>query len=114
MREARSLPCFQLSTLSAGRTALTVLLALTLGVLGGCAGTRGQTEPRTPGNFIDDEAIETLAIREIRKSDPGLKRAHLSAVSFNGILLLLGQSAETTGTGCRNQNSQSTHYSQRN
>jgi len=80
MREAKRLPVL-----------LIALLVLTLGMLSGCAATRNQTEPRTPGNFIDDEAIETLVIREIRKSDPGLKGAHLSAVSFNGILLLLGQ-----------------------
>ncbi len=80
MRETRSLPVLVMA-----------LLVLPLGMLSGCAATKGQTQPRTPGNFIDDEAIETLVIREIRKSDPGLKGAHLSAVSFNGILLLLGQ-----------------------
>jgi len=80
MRETLSLP-----------NVVIAILAMALAALGGCANTKGQTESRTPGNFIDDEAIETLAIREIRKSDPGLKRAHLSAVSYNGILLLLGQ-----------------------
>ena len=67
------------------------MLALPMTLISGCANTKGQTESRTPGNFIDDEAIETLVIRQIRKSDPGLKKAHLSAVSYNGIVLLLGQ-----------------------
>ena len=80
MREALSLPRL-----------LAALLALSLGMVSGCANTKGQTEARTPGNFIDDEAIETLVVRQIRKSDEGLKNAHLSAVSYNGILLLLGQ-----------------------
>jgi len=80
MRETISLPFL-----------LVAMLALPLSLMSGCANTKGQTESRTPGNFIDDEAIETLVIRQIRKSDPGLKKAHLSAVSYNGIVLLLGQ-----------------------
>ncbi len=80
MRETLSLPVL-----------LIALLSLQLGLTSGCANTKGQTESRTPGNFIDDEAIETLVVRQIRKSDDGLKDAHLSAVSYNGIVLLLGQ-----------------------
>ena len=70
---------------------LAVGLMLSLVFAAGCASTRGATQARTPGNFIDDGAIETLVRREVRKSDPGLKRAHLSVVSYNGIVLLLGQ-----------------------
>lgn len=80
MREAMRLPAL-----------LGTLTLIILATLGGCAATRGQTEPRTPGNFIDDEAVETLVVRQMRKADPGLKKAHLSVVSFNGIVLLLGQ-----------------------
>lgn len=67
------------------------LAAFMIILLAGCANTKGQTDSRTPGNLIDDEAVETLIGRQIRKADPGLKRAHLSVVSFNGIVLLLGQ-----------------------
>ena len=67
-----------------------VLLMAAL-LLSGCASTRGQTEARTPGNFIDDAGIEVVVRREVRRADAGLKRAHLSVVSFNGIVLLLGQ-----------------------
>lgn len=71
---------------------LVTLIALHASLLSGCAAsTKGQTEARTPGNFIDDEAIETLVVRQMRKSDEGLKNAHLSVVSYNGIVLLLGQ-----------------------
>ena len=71
--------------------ALTVIsMALLLG-LSGCKNTAGQTAARTPGNVIDDQAVETLVARQVRKADPGLKNAHLSVVSFNGIVLLLGQ-----------------------
>jgi len=77
MREAMSLPI--------------LLTTLVLVALSGCASTKGQTAARTPGNFIDDEAVETLVVRQMRKADPGLKSAHLSAVSYNGVVLLLGQ-----------------------
>jgi len=70
---------------------LLLTLGVALSLLGGCVNTKNQTQARTPGNFIDDEAIETLVTRQIRKADPGLKRAHLSVVSYNGIVLILGQ-----------------------
>ena len=41
--------------------------------------------------MIDDEALEKVVEREIRQSDPELKRAHLVVVSYGGIVLLLGQ-----------------------
>ena len=39
---------------------LAVGLMLSLVFAAGCASTRGATQARTPGNFIDDGAIETL------------------------------------------------------
>jgi len=68
----------------------TLLIAHAL-VAGGCAATKGQTQARSTGSFIDDSRIESLVRREIRRADPGLKRAHVSVVSYNGVVLVLGQ-----------------------
>ncbi|MCB1616967.1 MAG: BON domain-containing protein [Pseudomonadales bacterium] len=46
---------------------------------------------RTFGNFIDDNAIETVACVNIRKAHTDLRAAHVSCVSFNGVVLLVGQ-----------------------
>lgn len=73
-------------------TAITIalLIAQTF-ILSGCAATRGQTQARSAGNFIDDSRIERLVRREIRRADPSLNRAHVSVVSYNGVVLVLGQ-----------------------
>lgn len=73
-------------------TAMTVtLLFVQALLLAGCAATKGQTQARSSGSFIDDSRIESLVRREVRRADPGLKRAHLSVVSYNGVVLILGQ-----------------------
>lgn len=64
------------------------VLALTLTA---CATFSDDPRARTPGAMIDDEALEKVVEREIRKSDPELKKAHLVIVSYGGIVLLLGQ-----------------------
>lgn len=46
---------------------------------------------RTAGAVLDDNHIESVALVNIRKLDPSLQRANISVVSFNGIVLLLGQ-----------------------
>ena len=46
---------------------------------------------RTPGAMMDDEALEKIVERQIRRSDPDFDSAHLVIVSYNGIVLLLGQ-----------------------
>ncbi len=73
--------------------ALGRLLALgALGLLlGACAAFSSDPRVRTPGEMIDDEAIEKVVEQEIRKSDPGFKTAHLSVVSYGGMVVLLGQ-----------------------
>lgn len=46
---------------------------------------------RTLGAAIDDQIIETKALVNIRAADPALDNANIDAVSYNGILLLIGQ-----------------------
>lgn len=46
---------------------------------------------RTFGNLIDDNTIETVTCLNIRKAHAELKAAHISCVSFNGVVLLVGQ-----------------------
>ena len=50
---------------------------------------------RTWGNWIDDKTIETIAGVNIIKSDPAFKElARVKIVSYNGIVLLIGQVPE--------------------
>jgi osmotically-inducible protein OsmY len=46
---------------------------------------------RTFGTVIDDEKLETVALVNIRKADPWLDQSNIDVVSFNGIILLTGQ-----------------------
>lgn len=46
---------------------------------------------RSFGRMIDDELIETYIGANLLKADPGYQLAHISVVSFNGIVLLVGQ-----------------------
>lgn len=77
-----------------------LLLSLML-LLGGCASVISATtgdegvEPnlgrRTFGAVIDDSGIETAIKVNLNAADPVLKSAHISVVSFNGVVLLVGQ-----------------------
>lgn len=79
---------------------LAFLLSLML-LLGGCAsvisattGDEGIEENqgrRSVGSVIDDSSIETAIKVNLNAADPALKNAHISVVSFNGIVLLVGQ-----------------------
>jgi len=46
---------------------------------------------RSFGRLIDDELIETYVGANLLKADPGYQAAHIRVVSFNGIVLLVGQ-----------------------
>ncbi len=46
---------------------------------------------RTFGTYIDDQRLEVIAGVNINKAHPDLKRSHINATSYNGILLLTGQ-----------------------
>lgn len=46
---------------------------------------------RSMGTMIDDSSIETMTQVNIDAADPGLKSSHISVVSFNGVVLIVGQ-----------------------
>lgn len=46
---------------------------------------------RSLGNFIDDSLIETKIKANLKLTDQRLGEAHISVVSFNGAVLLIGQ-----------------------
>lgn len=58
-------------------------------VLAGC--TNNPEEKRTPGDIIDDNALEFVIEREIKASDEGFKGAHLVTTVYDGLVLLLGE-----------------------
>ena len=66
---------------------------LLLLMLPGCALWSRDPSIRTPGVIIDDQVVERMALKRIRKSDPAYKGAHVVAVCYNGVLLLTGQVA---------------------
>jgi osmotically-inducible protein OsmY len=79
---------------------LSGFLLVTLFLASGCAQILDATSKkpieenrgkRTLGNVIDDERIETVVTVNIRKADPQLKQAHINVISFNGVILLVGQ-----------------------
>ncbi|WP_372741561.1 BON domain-containing protein [Neptunomonas sp.] len=71
-----------------------------LGTLSGCSNLISATreEPirddqgsRTLGAYIEDEVIENKTLVNINKGSAVVKDSHISATSYNGILLLTGQ-----------------------
>ena len=46
---------------------------------------------RTTGARVEDEAIETKVLVNIKSQEPALKAANIDVVSFNGVVLLVGQ-----------------------
>jgi osmotically-inducible protein OsmY len=57
----------------------------------GDEGIQEDPTERTTGARVEDEAIETKVLVNMKSQEPGLKNAHIDAVSYNGVLLLLGQ-----------------------
>lgn len=62
-----------------------------LTLLTACGTFGGESDQRTPGVVIDDNVLELLVEREVRKSDPGYKGSHIVIVAYNGLVLLAGQ-----------------------
>ncbi len=80
------------------RKILALLMLLTLSscttILVETTGEQGlQEDPteRTTGARVEDEAIETKVLVNMKSQEPGLKNAHIDAVSYNGVVLLVGQ-----------------------
>lgn len=59
----------------------------------GGEGVKDDPGSRSLGTIIDDSSIETTVKVNIEAADPGLKRSHINVVSFNGVVLLVGQVA---------------------
>jgi osmotically-inducible protein OsmY len=72
------------------------VLLLSVAGLHGCGSVRGDPNARTPGVVFDDIAIQTLALRQIVRSDPAFRGANLTIASHNGHVLLAGQVANET------------------
>ena len=80
---------------------LAVSLALIASSLTGCAHVVAlstgpepvdqQCGKRTLGSMIEDESIETKITANLYKAGPGVSDSHINAISFNGIVLLVGQ-----------------------
>ena len=77
-----------------------VVMPLLLGMISGCGSIMSsagagpiEEDPgeRTFGQQMTDESIETKAKVNINAADEGYDAAHLSVVSFNGFVLLVGQ-----------------------
>ncbi len=74
----------------------TFTLLLALGLMSGCAYFSNDPSLRTPGTIIDDNGIENLVEREIRRSSPDYKGAHIVIVAYNGVVVLAGQVGSET------------------
>ena len=82
------------------RIIFSLSLAVAVSVTSGCssiilATTDGPIEnddlDRSLGNFIDDQQIETVTIVNIKHLSDELKSANISVVSYNGVVLIVGQ-----------------------
>jgi osmotically-inducible protein OsmY len=80
------------------RNFLVLLIALAMSscttILVETTGNEGiQEDPteRTTGAMVEDEAIETKVLVNMKSQEPGLKNAHIDAISYNGVVLLVGQ-----------------------
>ena len=89
------------------RTARIALCAICALLIQGCAGLAltGTTtaasvaqDRRTTGTYVDDELIELKILAAIRRDDALRTQSHVSATSFNGLVLLTG---ETPGESLR-------------
>ena len=82
-----------------------LLLAASLALLQGCAamvgtgavgaagvaGVATATDRRSAGTVVDDEIIELKALAALRRNDDIAPNSHVNATSYNGILLLTGE-----------------------
>ena len=82
------------------KTIVIVILTGLLALLSGCTTLVDSVndEPikidnnkRTWGSWMDDQTIETVTAVNINKADPALRESRVKVISFNSIVLLIGQ-----------------------
>jgi len=78
---------------------LTALLSLLL-LLNACTSIVDATtnkpiesanDKRSPGTYLDDQRLEVIVGVNIRKADPALRQSNIDITSFNGVILITGQ-----------------------
>lgn len=84
---------------NASKLALSLVAALMLANLGGCASTRTQ---ESTGQYIDDSAL-TTAVKAAILNEPTLKVAEINVETFKGTVQLSGfvRSADDIATAVR-------------
>jgi osmotically-inducible protein OsmY len=62
-------------------------------VLGGATAAGGAAiySRRTPGTMVDDQGIELSAINRLAADEQINSQAHISVISYNGVVLMVGQ-----------------------
>jgi len=73
---------------------LTVTLASCTSILVRTTGEQGIVEDpteRTAGAVVEDQSIETKIAVNLRSQEPALRQANIDVVSYNGVVLLIGQ-----------------------
>lgn len=82
------------------KTIVIVILTGLLALLGGCTTlvdsvndepVKIDNNKRTWGSWMDDQTIETVTTVNINKADPALRESRVKVISFNNIVLLIGQ-----------------------
>lgn len=72
-----------------------VTLVVLAGLLAACTSATDPTT-RSTGRLVDDNVLARSATINIRNASDDLQRANLSVISFNGVVLLIGQVPDET------------------
>lgn len=83
--QIRILAIFLLLLLSA--TSCTAILVEATGE----QGIQEDPTERTAGQVVEDEAIETKVLVNLKSQEPALRNANINVVSHNGVVLIVGQ-----------------------
>lgn len=76
----------------AGLSSVLLLQGCVVAAVGGtAAGASAAHDRRTVGTIVEDENIELKAIQQLFKTDKIYSQSHIEIVSYNNIVLLVGQ-----------------------
>ncbi|MEX0619182.1 MAG: BON domain-containing protein [Pseudohongiellaceae bacterium] len=76
-----------LASFLAGSTACTAILVETTGE----QGIQENPRERTAGAVVEDRSIETKIVVNMKSQEPAFREANFDVVSYNGVVLLVGQ-----------------------